>query len=116
MNKRIVGNEKEELAALYLTKSGYEILDRNYWCRFGELDIVARDRKYLCFVEVKYRSNSRYGAPDGLISDKKKMKICMTSQFYMKEKNFSADTPVRYDVVLLIGKKIQLIQNAFYYV
>lgn len=116
MNKREVGNKKEELAALHLTKCGYEILDRNYWCRFGELDIVAREGKYLCFVEVKYRSNSHYGAPDGLISAKKKMKICMTSQFYMKEKNFSADTPVRYDVVLLIGKKIQLIQNAFYYV
>ena len=116
MNKRIVGNEKEELAALYLTKSGYEILDRNYWCRFGELDIVAREGKYLCFVEVKYRSNCRYGAPDGLISGKKKKKICMTSQFYMKQNKFLLDTPVRYDVVLLVGTKVQLIQNAFYYI
>ena len=116
MNKREVGNKKEELAALYLTKCGYEILDRNYWCRFGELDIVAREGEYLCFVEVKYRSNCRYGAPDGLISDKKRKKICVTSQFYMKQKKISVDIPVRYDVVLLIGKKVQLIQNAFYYV
>ncbi len=116
MNRREMGKQKEELAACYLQKCGYEILDHNYPCRFGEVDIVAKDGNYLCFIEVKYRSSSQYGAPDGLISEKKKKRICLTSRFYMKQKYYPTDIPVRYDVVLIIGEKIKLIKNAFYYV
>ena len=115
-NQREVGTEQEGKAVTYLEEYGYEMMDQNYWCRFGELDIVARDGKYLCFIEVKYRESNRYGAPEGVISEAKRKKICITSQFYMKEKRIPVDTPVRYDVVLIVGTEIQLIQNAFCYI
>lgn len=55
MNQREVGAKKEEQAGEYLKSCGYELEAKNYHCRFGEIDIIAREGKYLCFVEVKYR-------------------------------------------------------------
>lgn len=114
-NRRRTGALREEQAVSYLRKQGYEILERNYWCRFAELDVVAREGDYLCFVEVKYRRNDRYEAPAGVVSQKKVRKICRASQFYMREKRILPDTPVRYDVVMIIGEDIHLIRNAFSY-
>ena len=61
MNQREVGAKKEEQAGEYLKSCGYELEAKNYYCRFGEIDIIAREGKYLCFVEVKYRKNEKYG-------------------------------------------------------
>ena len=58
MNRRKVGAEYERYAAHFLEKQGYQIIEYNYCCRLGEIDIVARDGRYLVFVEVKYRSDS----------------------------------------------------------
>ena len=58
MNQREVGAKKEEQAGEYLKSCGYELEAKNYRCRFGEIDIIAREGKYLCFVEVKYRKNT----------------------------------------------------------
>lgn len=96
-----------------MREQGYEILERNYWCRFAELDVVAKEGAYLCFVEVKYRKDDRYEAPAGVISAGKIRNICKASQFYMNERRILPDTPVRYDVVLIVGEEITLIQNAF---
>lgn len=63
-SKRAVGTFYEEAAVRYLKDQGYEILCRNFSCRQGEIDIVAREGEYLCFVEVKYRSTEGFG--DGL--------------------------------------------------
>jgi len=114
-NRREIGTKAEEQAAAYLKEQGYEILDRNYWCRFGEIDIIARNEEYLCFVEVKYRASSRYEAPEGVISAKKVHHICKASECYMQEKRIFPDTPVRYDVVLIVGEDISLIRDAFFY-
>ena len=56
MNKRQLGTVYEQKAAAYLQQQGYEILECNFRCRIGEIDIIAREGEYLCFVEVKYRS------------------------------------------------------------
>ena len=121
MNKRKKGFEKEEIAAEYLRKQGYEILERNYFCRFAEVDIIARESsgdgtEYLCFVEVKYRESDKYDAPEGVISRKKQRKISQGAMFYFREKRFLPDTPVRFDVLFIFDQKIQLIRNAFEYV
>ena len=114
MNKRECGSEQEKKAAGYLKEQGYEILQRNYYCRFAELDIVARGMDgYLCFIEVKYRKNRRYGAPEGVVSYQKQRKICQGARFYMKEKRIPEETPIRFDVIVIIGDEIQLIQDAF---
>lgn len=115
-NRRQVGALWEEQAVCYLREQGYEILDRNYWCRFAELDVVAREGAYLCFIEVKYRRDGRHEAPAGVVSRKKMRNICRASQFYMSEKRVLPDMPVRYDVVMIIGEEFHLIRNAFSYV
>lgn len=114
-NRRQTGALREDQAVHYLEKQGYEILERNYWCRFAELDIVAKEGEYLCFIEVKYRRNDQYEAPAGVISTAKMRKICRASQFYMKEKRILPDTPVRYDVVMMVGEELTLMRNAFFY-
>ncbi|MFR0783579.1 MAG: YraN family protein [Coprococcus sp.] len=60
-NKRQVGTEKENLAAEYLKKKGYFIIEKNYRVRQGEIDLIARDGMCIVFVEVKYRANGRSG-------------------------------------------------------
>ena len=67
MNKRRIGSEKERLACEYLEKKGYSIVTTNYWCRYAEIDIVAKEADVLVFVEVKYRGNAHYGGSMGAV-------------------------------------------------
>ena len=61
-NNRQIGSKYEQLAADYLKKQGYCIVERNYYTPYGEIDIIAQQDEVLVFVEIKYRSNRRYGA------------------------------------------------------
>lgn len=116
MNRRKMGREKEALAAEFMEKSGYKIISRNYWCPFSELDIVAKEGEYLCFVEVKYRSSDRYGGCEGTISMKKIRNICQCARYYMAKEKIPMDIPIRFDVILMVGDEIRLIKNSFSYV
>lgn len=115
MNRRRLGSLQEQKAVQYLQELGYAIEGKNYQTRFAEIDIVAREGKYLCFVEVKYRSGTEYGAPEGLITKQKMQRIGKAARFYLREKRISPDTPVRFDVVFILGEEISLIRNAFMY-
>lgn len=113
MNKREIGAEYEQKAVRYLESAGYRILDRNYRCRIGEIDIIAVQNEYLCFVEVKYRGNRGQGYPEEAVNYRKQQKIIQTAEVYMKQKKISFDTPCRFDVVAMEGEEIRLIQNAY---
>mgnify|MGYP002624777076 CR=1 FL=1 len=63
MNNRFTGTKYEEAAANKLREMGYTIIEKNFRCKIGEIDIVAKDGKYLCFIEVKYRKTERFGNP-----------------------------------------------------
>ena len=63
MNQRQLGSLYEERATEYLKTKGYRILERNFRNRMGEIDIIAKDGAYFCFIEVKYRTSNRYGSP-----------------------------------------------------
>ena len=91
-NRRAIGTEYETLACEYLTRHGYQILCRNFRCRQGEIDIIARDRDYLVFIEVKFR----------------------TARYYMTRYHISEDTPCRFDVVAVLGSNVRLIRDAFW--
>lgn len=112
-NKRKIGSEQEEIAVHFLQSKGYEIVEQNYFCRYGEIDIICKDGKYLVFVEVKYRANSKMGAPQEAVSAYKIQHIIRSAQSYLYEKRYSMDIPVRFDVVVILGKEINVIQNAF---
>ncbi|CAG1065148.1 hypothetical protein BAC1_00726 [uncultured bacterium] len=116
MNKASIGRRGEDEAALFLESKGYKVVERNYRCRYGEIDIVARDGKTVVFVEVKTRGSDRFGCPTASVDARKQKKILLTSQFYI-ESNRLFDTDLRFDVVgiEMSGGKLafELVKNAF---
>ena len=115
MNNRKKGTEKEEAAEEFLKKSGMRILERNFRCRQGEIDIIGLHKGYLTFVEVKYRRNERLGLPEEAVHREKQRKICNVARVYLFLHRYKAEQPVRFDVVAICGDKIKWYQNAFPY-
>ncbi|MCD7908099.1 MAG: YraN family protein [Clostridium sp.] len=113
MNNRRTGSEYEALAADYLTGRGYRVLERNFRCRQGEIDLIARDGRYLVFVEVKYRSSLSKGAPAEAVGPLKQKRIRQAAAFYLYSRGLPFDTPCRFDVVSITGGETALICDAF---
>lgn len=113
-NNRAIGTEYEELACEYLLRHGYKILERNFRCRQGEIDIIAKDGDYLVFIEVKYRRNGLEGDPAEAVDYRKQARILRTARFYMNYTRISEDVPCRFDVVAVLGKDVRLIKDAFW--
>lgn len=112
-NKRSLGAEKEQVAAEYLKKKGFHILERNFFCRQGEIDVIAiSPEQELVFIEVKYRSDDRNGFPEEAVNKRKQEKIRKASQFYLYKHPYFL--PCRYDVISILGEKIKQIENAFF--
>ena len=113
MNKRQLGGEYEKLAAEHLKAQGYELLEQNYRCRSGEIDLIARDGDTLCFVEVKYRRGSACGSPLEAVGYHKQRQILKVARYYLMKKSLNLDTACRFDVVAIEGNEITLLRNAF---
>jgi putative endonuclease len=113
VNNRAVGTKFEQEAADYLEKNGYIILQRNFRCKIGEIDLVAKADGYLCFIEVKYRSGISKGYPAEAINLNKIRKITRTAQFYMLLHKLPQETPCRFDAVVILDQEVSLIKNAF---
>lgn len=112
MNKRKIGALYEQIASEYLKSMGYEMIQANYRCPSGEIDLIARDGAYLVFVEVKYRRSLRTGSPLEAVGVKKQQTIRRAAQWYLTE-NHLDDVPVRFDVAGILGEEITVIKNAF---
>ncbi len=110
------GKRGEELAAAYLAEAGFRIIERNYRCLFGEIDIVAEEGETLVFVEVKSRRSEAYGDPLLAVGFRKQQHISRISLHYLAEKHLR-NRPARFDVVAVMlqpaGHRIELIRNAF---
>ena len=115
MNKRSVGTEYEKIAGAFLEKHGYEILEYNFRCRLGEIDIITKEQEYLVFVEVKYRSSDETGNPLEAVNRKKQQTISRVANYYCLTHGKGETTPCRFDVVGIKGEQIKLIRNAFEY-
>jgi putative endonuclease len=113
MNNRAVGTTFEQKAADYLRKNGYQILDKNFRCKIGEIDLIAKSEGYLCFIEVKYRSGTSKGFPAEAITPTKIRRITRTAEFYMLLHKLPQDIPCRFDAVVILENEISLIKNAF---
>ena len=114
--KKVYGDKGEELAALYLEQAGYRIMEKNFRCRQGEIDIIAREKQYLCFIEVKRRKSLSAGHPLEAINTQKIKRICSTALHYLRYRNLPDLTPIRFDVVSIIGEDVTLIKNAFSFI
>lgn len=101
------------MAAQYLCSHGLTIIEQNYSCRQGEIDLIARDGVYLVFAEVKYRASSRMGNPLEAVGYEKQDHIRQAAQYYLYSHRYGASTPCRFDVVAILKKEITWIQNAF---
>lgn len=112
-NRRELGSRYEDLAADYLRRQGYEILERNYRDRMGEVDIIAKDGPYLVFVEVKYRRSLKNGYPEEAVCGPKQQRIRHTASRYLYRHGYGEETPCRFDVVGIAGEEISLFRDAF---
>ena len=113
-SRRAVGAHYEEEAARYLEQQGCQILERNFFSRYGEIDLIAKDKDTLVFVEVKYRSDASFGDPSEAVTAKKQERIRKTARYYLWARQLSEDTPCRFDVAAVLGSQIRLIKHAFY--
>lgn len=116
MNKQDKGKKGESLAIDFLKNRGYKIVSNNFSCKWGEIDIVAKDGKTLCFVEVKFRKTQEFGSPLEAVDQRKMSKLIQTAKYYCLVNNIK-DVPMRFDVVGILLKdnepQITLIKNAF---
>lgn len=115
-NNRETGGFYEERACEYLKEKGLEILERNFRIRQGEIDIVARDKGTLVFVEVNYRKSSLAGLPEEAVTYKKQRQISRVALFYLSFHKLPLSTPCRFDVVAFHKDEISWIPNAFDFV
>ena len=113
MNNRQVGSNYEQLAAEYLKEKGMTILEMNFHNRSGEIDIIAKDGEYICFVEVKYRTTNQYGSPLEAVNYRKQQQIRKVALYYLMRNGLNEWTPCRFDVIAFEGDEITYIENAF---
>jgi len=115
-NNHCFGNWGEDCAAKFLVENGYEVLTRNYRCKIGEIDIIAKNEEYIVFVEVKTRKNIAFGYPRESVTKYKQKKIHYVALNYITRYNLNSSF-FRFDVVEIIGNEygntIQIFKNAF---
>ncbi len=112
-----IGRLGETLAVNYLKKQGFKILETNYRCPIGEIDIVAKQKDCLVFVEVRTKTGPEFGTPEESVTAAKKKKMANTAYFYLKQNNcIESDWRIDFMAVELDGKykpsRIELFQNA----
>lgn len=113
MNRRQTGAVYEDRAAQLLESMGMRILERNYRCRQGEIDLIAEDGRWLVFVEVKYRKTGRTGHPAEAVTIQKQRRIARTAVYYCYRHRIPETRACRFDVVSILGDETEYIKNAF---
>lgn len=99
-SRRKLGLWGENLAAKYLNQIGYQIIDRNVYTKYGEIDLVARYKECMVFVEVKTRSSTAFGLPEEAVTEQKKTHLIESAQAYLQlHPEFSGDW--RFDVIAI---------------
>ena len=113
-----LGKKAEELAVIYLLEQGYQIIERNFRCSLGEMDIIAEDADYLVFVEVRSKQSSFFGLPQETVTWVKQQKLRRLASYYLKLKKVG-EKKCRFDVIGILFdekqgiKSLELIKDAF---
>ncbi|EOS21464.1 hypothetical protein C806_04447 [Lachnospiraceae bacterium 3-1] len=103
----------EHWAAEFLKEKGYQILHTNFYSRYGEIDLIARQGTYLVFLEVKYRKNIKGGHPLEAVDVRKQRRICKTAAYYCMRYGYGESTPCRFDVIGILGEEMFHVEDAF---
>lgn len=96
--KRELGNLGEQIAAEYLEKNKYKIIKRNFFCRKGEIDIIAKDKNEIVFIEVKTRTSNNFGKPSEAVNSIKQKHLYKAAEYFLYKENF-LDEFIRFDVI-----------------
>lgn len=106
------GAQAEQVAARFLQRQGLTLVQTNFRCRFGEIDLILRDKENLVFAEVRQRSRSDYGGAAASIDARKQQRLILTAQHYLA--SLPRIPPCRFDAVLLdAAGNIEWVKNAF---
>jgi len=116
-DKKVLGKRGEEIAIEFLKRKGYKLIERNYRSRLGEVDIVAREKEDLVFIEVKTRRSVNFGLPEEAVSYRKRYRLTRLALGYLAHHKLN-EVNCRFDVVgiLMQGNKVKdinLIKAAF---
>ena len=113
MDTKNKGKYGEDLAVSYLRKKGFEIMERNYRFRKGEIDLISLlNNEVLVFIEVKLRKGDAYGDPETFVSRKQERLIIQAAEDYIFAINWQKD--IRFDIISITGSKVEHIEDAFY--
>ena len=115
--RRELGASGEVVAAHYLVRLGFRVIERNVRCGFGEIDLVALDRETVVFVEVKSNRGRRYGAPEEMLTPAKQRRLTRLANLYLQRRGWLG-RPARFDVVAVDwipgrSPEVRHIPNAF---
>lgn len=110
---RTIGANAEKQAAEYLLNKGYIVLEKNYCIRGGEIDLIAQEKDYLVFVEVKARKDDSHGRAAEAVDQRKIRRISKTALHYISQNSAASNMNCRFDVIEIYGDEIIHIENAF---
>jgi putative endonuclease len=112
-NTRALGRAKEQLAKQYLEQQSLLFVEQNFHCKMGEVDLIFTNyqRDTLIFVEVRHRTNDRFGGAAASITQAKIAKIKKTALFYMAQRKITSN--IRFDVIAFEGEQLNWIPSAF---
>ncbi|MDF2940268.1 MAG: protein Nwat [Gammaproteobacteria bacterium] len=111
---RKIGNDNENLALSFLKKKGLKLIAKNFYSRFGEIDLIMRDKETLVFVEVRYRGSEKFGSSLESVSWHKQQRLIKTAEYYLLSS--PQNLPCRFDVLAVSPhntQSINWIKNAF---
>lgn len=114
LNQDNPGLAAEQLAATFLMQHGLKLVSRNYHCAYGEIDLIMQEGHTLVFVEVRLRSNAKFGSAAASITPQKQQKLIRTAQYYLQQ--HSSSQACRFDAILLNGHNSdqpEWLRNAF---
>ena len=116
-NKRKKGQEAEALACNYLMQKGLKLIEQNYYCRGGEIDLIMEDKGSVVFIEVRMRNNPNFGSGAESVDWRKQRKLTMAAMHFLQHHPKLAQQPARFDVIAINRQQnntdIQWIENAF---
>jgi len=108
-----IGKSAEDKAADYLIKQGFNIIDRNFSAKTGEIDLIALNNLTLVFVEVKFRKSAQFGQPYETVTRNKQQKIIRTAQTYLQKHKKHANKACRFDIISILNNDITWLKHAF---
>lgn len=97
------GQYTEELACQYLENKGFKLIEKNFNCRLGEIDLIMKDNGNLVFVEVRYRRSNNFGSGAESVTANKQSKLIKTASLYLQQHDKYNKNPARFDIVSITG-------------